>query len=1489
MSYSSFPNSGGDRKVQTNSDLTFNTVKSESVGGQVTPSTSGTFNTVHSTTESPKAVVSSVGGVVGTTNTFIVSAVEPTVRDNNEALQTGDIWWNTTDGISYFYVNGAWEADANPTVTLDDVAGVTITTVEEGNFLRYDGSEWVNSDIQISDIPDLSGSYASSVQGSLADSAVQPGDNISTLTNDAGYITLEDIPEVTNSVTSVNSQTGVVVLDADDIDDTNTAHKFVTESQIAKLIGIQTGAEVNVNADWNAVSGDALILNKPILGTAAATDSTDYATATQGALADSAVQPGDNVSDLTNDTGYITLAEVPADAVSSVNTQTGAVVLDADDIDDSSTTNKFTTSADIAKLAGIEAGAEVNVNADWNAVSGDALILNKPTLGTAAAADTTDFATAGQGSLADSAVQPGDNISTLTNDSSYITSAGAPVQSVNTQTGAVVLDADDIDDSSTTNKFTTSADITKLAGIETGAEVNTVTSVASKTGDVALVKADVGLSDVDNTSDINKPISTATQSALNLKADLVGGVVPNSQLPSLAITEYLGTVANEAALLALSGERGDWAIRTDTGSTWVITTDGGSLITDWTELATPADSVSSVNGFTGAVVLGPSDVGAATATQGATADSALQPGDNISDLANDAGYITSADIPDDAVVSVNGQSGIVVLDADDIDDTNTTHKFTTSADITKLAGIEPNATTDQTGPEIKALYEAEPNTNAFTDSEKTKLSTVATGAEVNVNADWNAVSGDALILNKPTLGTAAATDSTDYATATQGSTADSALQPGDNISDLANDTGYITSSGAPVQSVNTQTGAVVLDADDIDDTSTINKFVTQANLNDIGTALQPGDNVSDLNNNIGYITLVDIPAISLDDLTDVDTTTVAPLDGQALVWSSIGSEWIPGEVAGSTEVTSMPPTNPDVGELWYDLDSARLFVWIGSAWVDAAPGITGEAMWDRTGTTITSSEPGDNLYISGNITVDGTVDGRDVAADGLVLDTALQPGDNVSDLTNDANYIDAAGAPVQSVAGKTGAVSLVKADITDFSDADYATATQGALADTAVQRAGDTMTGALGMPVGSATSPSVHFDANSGLYSPGADQVAISTNGAGRLFVASDGKIGIGAFASTRLFEVNSGSFATKFSGNQIEFTRDSVNYIQANGGNSSSLAFTTGGNTERLRITSDGKLGLGTTSPGSLLTLDGASSTSLGRASTYIHVGGEDFGVGSYRLVGLGYAPPASEPPAFIGYVETNPSSNTNGALIFGTRDVITDTAPTERARLDSSGNFLLGGTLPASPNINLDASGTGTFAGGNIVLGSLSSGGYVSANRTIGNTAAFQASLNGTATAVIRAEGSAYFPSAVGVGSNQSTPEIALNANGSASFAGKVTSASTESGDAGETLATKDYVDANAGSGFGKVLAWGRVENDGGVIAGSGNWSGSSPATGTVTVVFNPPLGPNATVVANAVDSVGMYTVMYNGSDTVDFTFYQGGGQGVGDISWNFVVIGA
>lgn len=64
-------------------------------------------------------------------------------------------------------------------------------------------------------------------------------------------------------------------------------------------------------------------------------------------------------------------------------------------------------------------------------------------------------------------------------------------------------------------QYTTAAEAAAAAPVQ---------SVAGKTGTVTLDKNDVGLGNVDNTTDLNKPISTATQTALNLKQNLLSGL-----------------------------------------------------------------------------------------------------------------------------------------------------------------------------------------------------------------------------------------------------------------------------------------------------------------------------------------------------------------------------------------------------------------------------------------------------------------------------------------------------------------------------------------------------------------------------------------------------------------------------------------------------------------------------------------------------------------------------------------------------------------------------------------------------------------------------------------------------------------------------------------------------------------------------------------------------------------------------------------------------
>lgn len=139
-----------------------------------------------------------------------------------------------------------------------------------------------------------------------------------------------------------------------------------------------------------------------------------------------------------------------------------------------------------------------------------------------------------------------------------------------------------------------------------------VTSVNGETGLVTLTAADVGAV---------QPGQLATVATSGAYADLTGkpsipdsyddltGTVPSSALPAIAITDYLGAAANQAAMLALVGQRGDWCTRVDLGTTWIITGTDPTQLSSWTALSYPAAPVVSVNGLTGPVTLAKGDIG----------------------------------------------------------------------------------------------------------------------------------------------------------------------------------------------------------------------------------------------------------------------------------------------------------------------------------------------------------------------------------------------------------------------------------------------------------------------------------------------------------------------------------------------------------------------------------------------------------------------------------------------------------------------------------------------------------------------------------------------------------------------------------------------------------------------------------------------------------------------------------------------------------------
>ena len=92
--------------------------------------------------------------------------------------------------------------------------------------------------------------------------------------------------------------------------------------------------------------------------------------------------------------------------------------------------------------------------------------------------------------------------------------------------------------------YTTAAEASAAAPVQ---------SVAGKTGAVVLAKADVGLDNVDNTTDAAKPISTATQTALNGKASLTGvgtsGTWPISITGNAASAPWAG-ISDKPAVIA---------------------------------------------------------------------------------------------------------------------------------------------------------------------------------------------------------------------------------------------------------------------------------------------------------------------------------------------------------------------------------------------------------------------------------------------------------------------------------------------------------------------------------------------------------------------------------------------------------------------------------------------------------------------------------------------------------------------------------------------------------------------------------------------------------------------------------------------------------------------------------------------------------------------------------------------------------------------------
>ena len=96
------------------------------------------------------------------------------------------------------------------------------------------------------------------------------------------------------------------------------------------------------------------------------------------------------------------------------------------------------------------------------------------------------------------------------------------------------------------------------------------------------------------------------------------------------------------------------------------------------------------------------------------------------------------------------------------------------------------------------------------------------------------------------------------------------------------------------------------------------------------------------------------------------------------------------------------------------------------------------------------------------------------------------------------------------------------------------------------------------------------------------------------------------------------------------------------------------------------------------LSTFGKTSTSGYATANNYLQIGAGENATSSTRLIGFGYSITANtNQPTYIGYIETSNTDNTKGSLIFGTRDVTTDTAPTTRLTITSGGSAIFQGCI--------------------------------------------------------------------------------------------------------------------------------------------------------------------------------------------------------------------
>ena len=422
------------------------------------------------------------------------------------------------------FTNDAGFVTTDNDTTYSAGTGITLTGTTFSNDLGsdIDVSEIVSAGVGDADkvlttsavgVPqwEVKSNFATSAQGALADSALQSGDNVSELTNDAGYLTSDSDTTytagsgLTLTGTTFSNDLGTSIdeteIDADSIQDSEMDYTAVTLSDFTNDAGF-----VTTDNDTTYTGSGGITLTgtnfTSDLGTTIETGEITNGTITFADLNSTDI----TLADFTNDAGFVTTDNDTTYSAGTGITLTGTTFSNdlGTDIDDTELDFGSVTLSDFTNDAGFVttdndttytgSGGITLTGTNFTSDLGTSISLgelenggNNQVLTTTGAGvpqweNKSNFATSAQGALADSALQSGDNVSELTNDAGYLTSdsdttytAGSGLtltgttfsNDLGTSIDETEIDADSIQDSEMDYTAVTLADFTNDAGFVT--------------------------------------------------------------------------------------------------------------------------------------------------------------------------------------------------------------------------------------------------------------------------------------------------------------------------------------------------------------------------------------------------------------------------------------------------------------------------------------------------------------------------------------------------------------------------------------------------------------------------------------------------------------------------------------------------------------------------------------------------------------------------------------------------------------------------------------------------------------------------------------------------------------------------------------------------------------------------------------------------------------------------------------------------------------